>query len=99
MADVLGAGGLAAVVGNTDPAFTDLFRRVLAPYTDGLVALIRSDVDAGLLRADLDADASVSLLVGAYLGELVRRGSVDDGFADRCLHLMWVAMTGGQAAR
>lgn len=94
MADVLGPGGLAAVIGDTDRRFTDLVRSVLSPYADSLVALVRSDVAAGLLRADLDADAAVSLLVGAYLGELVRRGHVDDGFADRCLNLMWVAMTG-----
>jgi hypothetical protein len=25
----------------------------------------------------------------------VRRGRVDQGFSDRCLDLMWVAMTGG----
>ena len=57
--------------------------------------LIRSDVAAGVLRPDLDAGAMVSVLIGAYLGELVRRGRVDEGFSDRCLDLMWVAMTGG----
>lgn len=95
MTDVLGHGGLAAVIGDTDQRFTALFHSALAPYTDALVALIRADVAAGRLRHDLDADASVSLFVGAYLGELVRRGEVDDGFTDRCLDLMWVAMTGG----
>jgi len=94
MADVLGPGGLAAVVGNTDERFTDLFRSVLAPYTDELVALIRADITAGKLRSDLDPEVTVSLFVGAYLGELVRRGSVDEEFTERCLHVMWVAMTG-----
>ena len=98
MADVLGPGGMAAVVGDSDRRFTDLFRGILAPYADALVALIRADIAAGKLRQDLDADAAVSLFVGAYLGELVRRGAVDDGFTDRCLHLMWVAMAAGQAA-
>ena len=97
MASVLGPGGLAAVVGDTHPAFTELFRRVLAPYTQALVDLIRTDIGAGKLRRDLDADATVSLFVGAYLGELLRRGAVDEDFAERCLHLMWVAMTGGQS--
>ena len=40
--------------------------------------LIRADVATGKLRGDPDAEAAVSLIVGAYLGELVRRGSVDD---------------------
>jgi len=97
MASVLGPGGLAAVVGDTHPRFTELFRRVLTPYTQALVDLIRADIAEGKLRRDLDAEATVSLFVGAYLGELLRRGSVDEDFAERCLHLMWVAMTGGQA--
>ena len=94
MGDVLGPGGLAAVIGGTDQRFTGLFRSILAPYADALVTLIRADVEAGKLREDLDADAAVSLMVGAYLGELLRRGAVDDGFTDRCLQLMWIAMTG-----
>ena len=71
---------------------------LLARYqlmAEALVSLIRADIAAGDLRQDLDADASVSLLLGAYLGELVRRGRIDDGFAERCVELMWVAMTGG----
>jgi AcrR family transcriptional regulator len=99
MADVLGPGGLAAVVGNTDRDFTDLFRGVLTPYTDALVALINADVAAGKLRPDLDADGTVSLFVGAYLGELVRRGRVGDEFAETCLELMWTAMTGKRQRR
>jgi AcrR family transcriptional regulator len=95
MADVLGPGGLAAVVGATDERFAELFRSVIEPFSDALAELIRADVAAGRLRADLDPDAAVSLLVGAYLGELVRRGVVDETFTDRCLHLMWIAMTGG----
>ena len=98
MAEVLGPGGMAAVVGGADPAFADDFHQVLAPYTEALVSLIGADISAGELRQDLDADACVSLLVGAYLGELVRRGRVDDGFAERCVELMWVAMTGGSPA-
>lgn len=96
MSDVLGPGGLAAIVGDTDRRFTELFRSILVPYVDALVGLIRADVDAGKLRSDLDADATVSLIIGAYLGELVRHGAVDDDFADRCLHLIWIAMTAGQ---
>lgn len=96
MSDVLGPGGLAALVGDTDRRFTDLFRSLLVPYADALVALIQEDVAAGRLRSDLDADAAVSVIVGAYLGELVRRGKVDDDFADKCIHLIWIAMTAEQ---
>ena len=75
MTEVLGRGGLAAILGDDDPRFTDLFRSVLTPYNDALVELIRSDISAGDLRPDLEPDMVVSLLIGACLGELVRRGA------------------------
>ncbi|WP_193605085.1 TetR/AcrR family transcriptional regulator [Nocardioides dongkuii] len=97
MADVLGPGGLAAIVGNTDPEFTELFRDALRPYDEALVAHLRDDARAGLVRADVDAEGVVSLLVGAYLGELVRHGRVDADWLDRSLELIWLVLrpTGG----
>jgi AcrR family transcriptional regulator len=92
MADILGPGGLAAIVGNSDPEFTDLFRAALQPYDEALVTRIRDDVRAGVLRPDLDADGVVSLLLGAYLGELVRRGHVTPDWLDRSLEMIWVVM-------
>ena len=89
MADVLGPGGLAAIVGNSDPEFTELFRAALRPYDEALVARVREDRQAGLLRPDVDPDAVVSLLLGAYLGELVRRGSVERDWLDRSLEMIW----------
>lgn len=93
MGVVLGPGGLAAIVGNSDPEFTDLFRAALRPYVDVLAARIRDDVAAGLLRPGLDAEGVVSLMVGAYLGELVRHGEVAPDWLDRSLELMWTLMT------
>lgn len=93
MSDVLGPGGLAAIVGDTDHRFTEGFRGILVPYADALVALIHEDIAAGKLRPDLDADAAVSLMVGAYLGELLRRGTVGPEFADECIRLMLRAMS------
>jgi AcrR family transcriptional regulator len=95
MGDVLGPGGLAAIVGNGDPEFTGLFRAALQPYVDLLVERIRADVEAGLLREGLDADGVVSLMVGAYLGELVRHGEVAPEWMDRALELLWVLMAPG----
>ena len=92
MGDVLGPGGLAAIVGNSDPEFTDLFRAALRPYVDVLVGRIRDDVEAGLLRPDLDAEGVVSLMVGAYLGELVRHGEVAPDWLDRSLEMLWTLM-------
>ena len=93
MGDVLGPGGLAAMVSGSDPEFTGLFRDALQPSVEVLVGRIRDDVAAGLLRPDLDAEGVVSLMVGAYLGELVRRGEVAPGWLDRSLELLWTLMT------
>lgn len=92
MNDILGPGGLAAIVGNSDPEFTELFRAELRPYDEALVARIRDDVGDGVLRPDLDTDGVVSLLLGAYLGELVRRGRVAPDWMDRSLEMIWTVM-------
>ncbi len=90
--EVLGRGGLSALVADARPHFSALFRSVLTPYTDAIADLIRADVAAGTLRPDVDVDAVVSLLFGAYLGELVRRGQVGRDFGERCVDLMWAAL-------
>jgi AcrR family transcriptional regulator len=93
MTETLGPGGLAAIVGNSDPEFTELFRAALRPYDRALVARIRDDARAGRLRRDLDADGVVSLMFGAYLGELVRHGRVKRGWLDRSMEMIWSVMT------
>lgn len=90
--ELLGRGGLSALVADTRPQFSDLFRSVLTPYTDAIADLIRADVAAGVLRPEVDADTVVSLLFGAHLGELVRRGQIGEGFSDRCVDLIWAAL-------
>ena len=89
---VLGRGGLAALVVNSDPEFADLFRAALRPHVDMLASRMRDDIDAGLLRRDLDADGVVTLMLGAYLGELVRHGRVETGGVDRTIDLLWMLM-------
>ena len=85
--------GVAGHITVRDPEFTDLFRAALRPYIDMLVSRMREDIDAGLLRPDLDADGVVSLMLGAYLGELVRHGEVKPGWVGRTIDLLWMLMT------
>jgi hypothetical protein len=47
----------------------------------------------GRLRRDLDADAVVSLMLGFYLSELLRHGTVGVNWIPRCVDLRWHAMT------
>jgi hypothetical protein len=64
------------------------------------------DTDAAAPRPGRPREASVdqrlqaavlalSLLVGAYLGELVRHGEVAPEWMDRALELLWVLMAPG----
>ncbi|WP_416957786.1 TetR/AcrR family transcriptional regulator [Nocardioides sp. T5] len=92
MSDALGPGGLAALISNSDPEFTELFRSALRPYIDMLVQRMNEDANAGVLRHDLDADGVVSLMIGAYVGELVRHGEVAPGWLDRTIELLWNLM-------
>lgn len=92
MSAVLGPGGLAAIVANSDPEFTELFRAALRPYDESLVKRIRSDSRARRLRSGLDADGIVSLMFGAYLGEILRRGEVEADWLDRCMEMLWTLM-------
>ncbi|MET9310855.1 TetR family transcriptional regulator [Kribbella sp. NPDC003505] len=76
LSEVLGRGGIAALLDDREPTFTTLVRDLLTPYTTALAGLIEHDTAAGRLRSDLDADAAVSLMLGTYLGELLRHGTV-----------------------
>lgn len=99
MGVVLGPGGLAAIVGNVDPEFTELFRAALQPYVDTLVSRIQEDAEAGLLREGLDAEGVVTLMIGAYVGELVRHGDVPPTWLDRALEMVWAVMSRGGPER
>ena len=93
LGEVLGPGGVAALLDDREPAFTTLVRDLLTPYTTALVRLIEDDIAAGRLRGDLDADAAVSLMFGSYLGELLRHGAVGADWTPRGVDLLWHAIT------
>lgn len=97
MSEALGPGGLGALVAGGDAELSGLLRDVLRPYERALVAQIEADARAGLLPPDVDAEGVVTLFVGAYLGEVVRSGSVGADWLDRCLDLMWATLTAGTA--
>jgi AcrR family transcriptional regulator len=93
MEEVLGRGGVAALFDDRDPTYTTLVHALLTPYTTALAGFIEDDTAAGRLRSDLDADAAVSLILGSYLGEQMRSGTIGDDWILRCVDLLWHAMT------
>jgi AcrR family transcriptional regulator len=93
LGEVLGRGGVAALLDDREPAFTTMVRDLLTPYTTALAGLIDDDIVAGRLRSDLDADAVVSVMLGSYLGELLRHGTVSTDWVPRCVDLLLHAIT------
>jgi AcrR family transcriptional regulator len=93
LGEVLGSGGVAALIDDREPAFTSLVRDLLTPYATALAGLIADDMAAGKLRSDLDADAVVTAMLGFYLAELVRHGTVGSDWIPRCVNLLRPAIT------
>ena len=90
--DGLGRGGVAAVLADSDPQFTEAFRSTLAHYLEPLKTAITADADNGLLRADVDADVMVNLFFGSYLGEVLRYDQPRHDWLDRTLDVLAPAL-------
>ncbi len=87
--DVLGLSSVGAILAQQDPEFSDSVRGVLNPYIDQLVALLESAVAAGNVRAEVDPDTVLSLILGATLGERLRFGHIRDEWLDHTLEVLW----------
>jgi AcrR family transcriptional regulator len=88
----LGRGGVAAVLTNSAPEFTEAFRGSLTVHLHPLQESIAADARRGLLRADLDADMAINLIFGSYLGEVLRYGRPRDDWMDRTVDILETAL-------
>lgn len=70
----LGKGALGAILDDADPEFTGPLRRALERRLEPLRGQIEADMDAGRVARQVDPDVVVDLLLGAYLGEVLRHG-------------------------
>jgi AcrR family transcriptional regulator len=84
----LGRGGVAAVLSDSHPQFTEAFRNALALHLEPLKLSIAADVEKGLLRTNVDADVAVNLFFGSYLGEVLRYGQPRHDWLDRTLAML-----------
>jgi AcrR family transcriptional regulator len=95
----LGRGGVAAVLTDSAPEFTEAFRDALALHLQPLQDAIAADAEHGLLRADLDADAVVNLIFGSYLGEVLRYGQPRSDWMDRTVDVLVIALASPKTTR
>jgi AcrR family transcriptional regulator len=84
----LGRGGTAAVLADSDPEFTDALQRRLHDALSVLKQDIGSAVEAGRLGAEVDADALVGAIFGAYLAEVLQYAAPRAGWEDRTVALL-----------
>lgn len=71
----LGRGALGAILDDADPEFTEPLRQALERRLEPLRRQVRADMGAGRVAEGTDADAVVGVLLGAYLGEVLRHGA------------------------
>lgn len=93
----IGFGGMAALLTDEDVEFSDSFRSILASYRRQISDVIDEAKVSGDFRADLDNDALVDGIVGAYVAEQGRLGRVGDP-KGRLFALFWPTVDAGRPA-
>jgi AcrR family transcriptional regulator len=89
----IGRGGVAAVLTDSDPEFTNTLRERMANRLRVLEQEMTADIEAGRLDPRVDPDTLVGLLFGAYLSEVLRYGEPRSGWAQRTVELLAPAVT------
>ncbi len=89
----LGRGGTAAVLADSDPEFTEALQRRLQSALSVMRGEIAGAVESGRLRRDVDPDALVGAVFGAYLAEVLQYGAPRPGWEDRTVALLLSGIT------
>jgi AcrR family transcriptional regulator len=84
----LGRGAVAAVLADSDPAFSAALRAHLVRRLKALQVEIDADIKAGRIHAGTDGEALADLALGAYLAQRLRRGHARRGWAEGVVGLL-----------
>jgi len=91
---IVGRGAVAAIIVDDDPQFTKLLLELVRMRSKPLRETLRERAANGELRADLDIELLISVLLGTFVAESIRGRIAQDGWADEVLHLLWPAFAG-----
>jgi hypothetical protein len=91
--DGIGFGGFASLLTDDDPEFSTLFRQILVDHRANLVGVIDACKADGTMRGDVDPEAVLDAVVGVYITERARNGSVEDDWEETIFRLLWPAVT------
>jgi len=89
----IGRGGIAAVLTDSDPAFTSALRARMDDRLRVLEQAVSADIAAGRLDPRVNPDTLVGLLLGACLSEVLRYGEPRSGWARPTVELLAPAVT------
>lgn len=80
IASGIGVGGFAALLTGEDPDFSEAFRAILGAHRGQAIEVLGDDSG--------DPDTVIDMIVGGYVAELARTGTVDSGWRDRVLAIL-----------
>lgn len=88
---VVGRGTVAAIIVDEDPQFTQLLLGMIRATSRPLREDLRKRSLAGEIKADLDVELAMSILLGVVVAELIRGRVTDEHWVDSVLALLWPA--------
>ncbi len=86
---VIGRGTLAAIMSGDEPQLTSRLLGLVRASLDPLRAKLHEHIERGELRADLDVELAITVLLGAVISEVIRGRVTDDAWVDQVLSLLW----------
>lgn len=89
--DVVGRGTVAAVMADADPEFTELLLGMIRTTTRPFREDLRQRALVGEIRADLDIELVISILLGVVVAEMIRGRATDDVWVESVLAMLWPA--------
>lgn len=90
--DGIGAGGIAALLTNENSESTWVLRSIINQHRAVLVDVIRDAMNNQIACGETDVETVMDCIVGAYLAERGRNGSVAPGWSKRVLRTILPAL-------
>ncbi len=88
LSNEVGMGSVGALLTDQEPEFTESIREIINARSEVVADVLRTAIESGAIRKDIDVDTAVSMLVGAYLGAYLRHGEVGESWADEVVHIV-----------
>lgn len=83
-----------------NPTLLELFReRMVIPQREMVAEVIQAGIDRGEIRADVDVERVLDLLLGALFGAVFAQGRPGPGWSEAIVDALWPALAAGGPPR